>query len=271
MPEVSPRGDAHAKECRLGLGRAQTVQIPSQSTPIERRGGHGSPPCASTRQFSQHVRLLVAIHPDHAQLVPKEPHHRRGCIQKRLNPLLRIVFSHRGSQERPNGILGFDDAGLCGQRVARNPEPAAGPCTRAAELSEFFQNQNFQPVMGRRDGGCQTRRARADNDDIEGIFIRRRFQRRQVTHPRFPPRMPKTAPQQVMRRSAEYVCPGRESPPGIAQRIRPPRDRPSNPESFARSTDALPASGGTITQKWKTVNNRMAFEFKTTTILEALE
>ncbi|MNP71974.1 hypothetical protein D3C76_1684330 [compost metagenome] len=80
---------------------------------------------------------------------------------------------HLGAQVALWRIGVFDIALGDGQRVAWNPQPAAGPGAGAAELAGFLRDYHLQAVMGGGHRSGETGGAGADDEDVavEGLRV----------------------------------------------------------------------------------------------------
>ena len=117
------------------------------------------------------IRHLAAAEKLHVGMTLEEREHVRAMLQEHLHARAEDVAVQRVAQVGA-GLFGvFVDAFGHRQRIARDPQPAAGPGGGAAQYRVlFYQDHPFAQVRGA-DGGCQAGRAGADHQQVAVVQV----------------------------------------------------------------------------------------------------
>src|SRR6516165_4843028 len=145
---------------------------------IKRNGLDTAPRGQAPRRLWVIVR--VAGHPREPQrgLRQHQGEHVRAVLEQRLPPRGRDALGHV-RQVGPGLLRRVRDPGAAQHRVARRPDPAAGPGRRPAEAPGLLDDQDAQPEIRRGQRGRQAGRAAARHHHVElcrpGFHTRTRY------------------------------------------------------------------------------------------------
>ena len=110
----------------------------------------------------------VGIAVDEAQrgLGPEELDHARRGLKKATGADLVEALTEFVAQVGQRFFDGLDDAGLDGERIARQPHPATRPGGGAAEMRVLFRDDDLQAQMGGGHGRGQAPGPGADHQQV---------------------------------------------------------------------------------------------------------
>jgi len=137
-----------------------------QAAAIERGGADRA--AAGSRMRIEAVEVGNGVAVDEAQdgFGAEEFHHARRGLQEGAGAGLVETFTKFVAQVIQRFVDGLDDAGLDGQRIARQPHPATRPGGGAAELQVLFRDDDFEAQVGRGHGGREPTGPGADHQQV---------------------------------------------------------------------------------------------------------